>query len=61
VRGLWTQLIGWWRQSLLRPEIHARFPLDRFREAMAEVRGRRAANRVVLLPPGAAAGAAGKG
>jgi NADPH2:quinone reductase len=58
VRALWAQLIGWWEQGLLRPEIHARFPLDQFREAMAEVRGRRAVGRVVVLP-GAATDAAG--
>jgi len=50
VRALWLRLLDWWRQGRLRPEIHARFPLDQFRAAMAEVRGRRAAGRVVLLP-----------
>lgn len=50
VRALWDRLLGWWRQGLLRPEVHARFPLDQFRAAMAELRARRVAGRVVLLP-----------
>lgn len=54
VRALWTRLIGWWQQGLLRPELHATFPLDGFREAMAELRGRRAVGRVALLPNGRA-------
>lgn len=50
VRAVWDQLIGWWQAGLLRPEIHAGFPLEQFREAMAEVRSRRATGRVVLRP-----------
>jgi NADPH2:quinone reductase len=50
VRALWDQLIAWWAAGLLRPEVHAGFPLAQFREAMAEVRGRRAVGRVVLRP-----------
>ena len=49
-RALWAQLVEWWAAGALRPEVHAEFPLERFREAMAEVRGRRAAGRVVLHP-----------
>ena len=49
-RALWAQLMGWWEQGLLRPEVHAGFPLAQFREAMAEVRERRSAGRVVLRP-----------
>ncbi|MBW6400800.1 NADPH:quinone oxidoreductase family protein [Roseomonas sp. HJA6] len=49
-RALWAQLMGWWRDGALKPEVHAAFPLDRFREAMAEVRARRSAGRVVLRP-----------
>lgn len=49
-RALWTQLIGWWQQGLLKPELHAAYPLEKFREAMAEVRERRSAGRVVLVP-----------
>jgi hypothetical protein len=30
--------------------VHAAFPLDQFREAMAEVRERRSAGRVILTP-----------
>jgi hypothetical protein len=30
--------------------VHARFPLAGFREAMAEVAGRRSAGRVVIRP-----------
>lgn len=52
VRALWARLIGWWQQGLLRPELHASFPLDAFKDAMAEVRGRRAVGRVALLPNG---------
>ncbi len=50
VRELWDQLMGWWAKGLLKPEVHASFPLDRFREAMAEVRERRSAGRVVIVP-----------
>jgi NADPH2:quinone reductase len=51
-QGLWAQLMQWWREGKLRPEIHAGFPLDQFREAMAEVRERRSAGRVVVRPQG---------
>ncbi|MCK8787691.1 NADPH:quinone oxidoreductase family protein [Roseomonas sp. NAR14] len=50
VRALWDQLVGWWAAGLLRPEVHASFPLDEFRAAMAEVRSRRATGRVVIEP-----------
>ena len=49
-RALWARLVEWWAAGALRPEVHAAFPLEDFREAMAEVRGRRAAGRVVLRP-----------
>lgn len=49
-RALWGQLVQWWQQGAIRPEVHAAFPLEQFREAMAEVRGRAAAGRVVLRP-----------
>ncbi len=49
-RALWAQLMAWWQAGALRPEIHAAFPLEQFREAMAEVRERRSAGRVVLRP-----------
>jgi NADPH2:quinone reductase len=49
-RAVWARLVEWWAAGALRPEVHAGFPLERFREAMAEVRGRRAAGRVVLRP-----------
>jgi NADPH2:quinone reductase len=52
VRALWSRLIGWWEQGKLRPELHAAFPLEGFRDAMAELRGRRAIGRVALLPNG---------
>jgi NADPH:quinone reductase-like Zn-dependent oxidoreductase len=48
--------VEWWAQGTLKPEIHARFPLEGFREAMAELRARRAVGRVVLTP---AAGVSG--
>ncbi|MBP0447867.1 NADPH:quinone oxidoreductase family protein [Roseomonas sp. SSH11] len=50
VQALWRQLAEWWAGGLLRPEIHAGFPLESFREAMEEVRGRRSAGRVLLRP-----------
>jgi NADPH2:quinone reductase len=50
VRALWRQLLDWWQAGLLRPELHAALPLAQFREAMAMVRGRGAAGRVVLCP-----------
>lgn len=49
-RALWAQLMAWWQAGALKPEVHAAFPLAQFREAMAEVRERRSAGRVVLRP-----------
>ncbi|MBR0680489.1 NADPH:quinone oxidoreductase family protein [Roseomonas eburnea] len=49
-RELWGKLMGWWQEGKLKPEVHASFPLGQFREAMAEVRARRSAGRVVLKP-----------
>ncbi|MBR0673259.1 NADPH:quinone oxidoreductase family protein [Neoroseomonas soli] len=49
-RELWAQLMAWWQAGKLKPEVHAGFPLGQFREAMAEVRGRRSVGRVVLRP-----------
>jgi NADPH:quinone reductase len=49
-RALWSQLMGWWQAGALRPEVHAAFPLEGFREAMAEVRARRSVGRVILAP-----------
>ena len=49
-RELWDQLMTWWAAGKLRPEVHASYPLGQFREAMAEVRERRSAGRVVLVP-----------
>lgn len=49
-RELWTRLMGWWQAGALRPEVHAAFPLAQFREAMAELRERRSAGRVILTP-----------
>ena len=40
----------WWAEGKLHPELHAAYPLAQFREAMAEVRERRAIGRVVLQP-----------
>lgn len=50
VRALWAQLAAWWGEGRLRPMVHARFGLDQFREAMAEVAARRSAGRVVITP-----------
>lgn len=49
-RDLWAQLMEWWRQGALKPEVHATYPLAQFREAMADVRERRSAGRVVIIP-----------
>jgi NADPH2:quinone reductase len=49
-RELWAQLVQWWEEGALRPDVHAAFPLDQFRKAMAEVRERRSAGRVILTP-----------
>lgn len=49
-RELWAQLMTWWKEARLKPEVHAAFPLEQFREAMAEVRERRSVGRVVLRP-----------
>ena len=49
-RALWDQLMVWWQQGALKPEIHAAYPLEQFREAMNEVTARRSAGRVILRP-----------
>jgi NADPH2:quinone reductase len=49
-RALWDQLMVWWQAGALKPEIHAAYPLEQFREAMAEVSARRSAGRVILRP-----------
>jgi NADPH:quinone reductase len=50
VRALWDQLMAWWAEGHVRPQLHAAYPLAQFRAAMAEVRERRSAGRVVLMP-----------
>jgi len=50
VRALWDQLVEWWRQGKLRPEVGGRYPLGQFRAAMEDVAARRSVGRVVLLP-----------
>ena len=42
------QLLDWWQAGKIEPTVHARFPLEQFREAMAEVQNRKAIGRVVL-------------
>jgi len=49
-RALWDQLLAWWKAGALKPEIHAAYPLEQFREAMNEVSARRSAGRVILRP-----------
>ncbi|NBS42901.1 MAG: NADPH:quinone oxidoreductase family protein [Acetobacteraceae bacterium] len=49
-RALWQQLVAWWQAGALKPEIHAAYPLEQFREAMDEVSARRSAGRVILRP-----------
>jgi NADPH:quinone reductase len=43
-----VQLLTWWRDGKIQPTVHACMPLEKFREAMAEVQNRRAIGRVVL-------------
>jgi NADPH2:quinone reductase len=50
VQAMWERLVGWWQEGRITPTVHATFPLAQFREAMAEVRSRRAVGRVVILP-----------
>lgn len=50
VRALWEQLLEWWQAGQITPTVHAAYPLTAFREAMAQVRERRALGRVVLAP-----------
>jgi NADPH2:quinone reductase len=45
-----TQLMAWFAEGKLRPHIGGRFPLDRARDALAEVMERRAHGKIVLLP-----------
>ena len=42
------QLLAWWREGKIQPTVHACLPLEKFREAMAEVQNRRTIGRVVL-------------
>lgn len=50
VRALWQQLLDWWQAGKLRPQVHAAYPLEEFRAAMAAVRDRGAVGRVILRP-----------
>ena len=43
-----AQLLTWWREGKIQPPVHACLPLKQFREAMAEVKNRRAIGRVVV-------------
>ena len=44
------QLFAWWGDGKIAPTVHAAFDLGDFRDAMREVRQRRAIGRVVLTP-----------
>jgi NADPH2:quinone reductase len=50
VRAAMAQLFDWHATGRLTPEVHARFPLDDFRAALAAVASRAAIGRVVLNP-----------
>lgn len=50
VAGMMDTLFGWWQEGKISPSVHARFDLTEFREAMNEVRNRRAIGRVVIQP-----------
>ena len=45
-----TQLLQWWADGRLAPQIHATLPLAQFREAMRLVTSREAIGRVLLTP-----------
>jgi len=48
VAGVMADLNGLWQDGKIAPTVHRTLPLAAFREAMAEVQGRRAIGRVVL-------------
>ncbi len=50
VQALWKRLVEWWEDGKIDPHIHAAYPLNDFRKAMADIRARRALGRVILLP-----------
>ncbi len=50
VAGVMADLVGWWRDGLIAPAVHAVLPLDRFAEAMDLLKTRRSMGRVVLDP-----------
>ena len=50
VSAMMAQLFDWWQGGRISPTVHATFDLGDFREAMREVRQRRAIGRVVLTP-----------
>ena len=52
VRAGMTQLFAWFEQGRLRPRVDRVFPLERFREAMAEVLARRVIGRVAIVMEG---------
>ena len=43
------QLIGWYKQGRLRPQITATFPLERAAEALRQLKDRKAMGRLVLI------------
>lgn len=50
VAEMMQTLLAWWQDGKIHPTVHAAFDLADFRDAMREVRGRRAIGRVVLTP-----------
>ncbi len=50
VAEMMQSLLAWWRDGKINPTVHAAFDLADFRDAMREVRDRRAIGRVVLTP-----------
>lgn len=50
VSEMMTRLLDWWLDGKIAPAVHATFDLADFRDAMREVRQRRAIGRVVLTP-----------
>ena len=48
MRAGMAELFRWFEEDKLKPTVHRVYPLEGFREAMAEVLGRQAIGRVVV-------------
>ncbi len=52
VRASLEELLGWWEEGALKPHVWARYPLEEAMDALAAIRTRQVAGKVVLLPRG---------